>query len=94
MDDDLETMSREQLIDEVKKLRAGIRKHRDSTGHELCWHHRRVPGSGNRCGWDKGLLEPREGFHGEDGEENAESQRSAAPEVVAPRLNTKAVASA
>lgn len=39
MDDDLEKMSREQLIDEVKKLRTGIRKHRDSTGHELCWHH-------------------------------------------------------
>lgn len=39
MDEDLEKMSREQLIDEVKKLRTGIRKHRDSTGHELCWHH-------------------------------------------------------
>lgn len=39
MDDDLEQMSREQLIDEVRKLRAGIRSHRDSTGHELCWHH-------------------------------------------------------
>jgi hypothetical protein len=23
----------------VKRLRAGIRKHRDSTGHDLCWHH-------------------------------------------------------
>jgi len=39
VDDDLEQMSREQLIDEVRKLRAGIRRHRDSTGHELCWHH-------------------------------------------------------
>jgi hypothetical protein len=39
MDDDLATMSRDQLIAEVKKLRAGIREHRDSTGHELCWHH-------------------------------------------------------
>ena len=39
MDADLEQMSREQLIDEVKKLRYGIRQHRDSTGHELCWHH-------------------------------------------------------
>jgi hypothetical protein len=38
-DKDLETLSRDQLINEVKKLRAGIRKHRDSTGHELCWHH-------------------------------------------------------
>ena len=39
MDEDLEHMSRDQLIAEAKKLRAGIRKHRDSTGHELCWHH-------------------------------------------------------
>ncbi|MDF2771000.1 MAG: hypothetical protein K0S86_493 [Geminicoccaceae bacterium] len=39
MDQDLDGMSREQLMDEVRKLRAGIRKHRDSTGHELCWHH-------------------------------------------------------
>ena len=31
--------SREQLIDEVKRLRAGIRQHRDSSGHDLCWHH-------------------------------------------------------
>jgi hypothetical protein len=39
VDQDLDGMSREQLMDEVRKLRAGIRKHRDSTGHELCWHH-------------------------------------------------------
>ena len=39
MDEDLQTLSREQLIEEVKKLRAGIRTHRDSTRHELCWHH-------------------------------------------------------
>jgi hypothetical protein len=39
MDTDLESMSREQLIAEVRKLRNGIRNHRDSTGHELCWHH-------------------------------------------------------
>jgi hypothetical protein len=39
MDDDLTTMSREELIAEVRKLRAGIRTHRDSTGQELCWHH-------------------------------------------------------
>ena len=39
MDDDLETLSREQLIGEVKKLRDAVRKHRDSTTHELCWHH-------------------------------------------------------
>jgi len=39
MDADLKPMSREQLITEVMKLREGIRQHRDSSGHELCWHH-------------------------------------------------------
>mgnify|MGYP003387081431 CR=1 FL=1 len=39
MDDDLNQMSREQLVDEVKRLRAGIREHRDSSGQDLCWHH-------------------------------------------------------
>jgi hypothetical protein len=39
MDDDLAAMSREQLIDEVRRLRQGIRAHRDTTGHDLCWHH-------------------------------------------------------
>ena len=39
MDEDLETMSRERLIGEARKLRNGIRRHRDSTEHELCWHH-------------------------------------------------------
>jgi len=39
MDIDLDGLAREQLIDEVKKLRHGIREHRDSTGHDLCWHH-------------------------------------------------------
>ncbi|GLS38050.1 hypothetical protein GCM10010869_36440 [Mesorhizobium tianshanense] len=39
MDDDLEIFDRDALIAEVKKLRAGIREHRDSTGHKLCWHH-------------------------------------------------------
>lgn len=39
MDSDLEHMSREQLIEAVKKLRNGIRAHRDSTGHDLCWYH-------------------------------------------------------
>jgi hypothetical protein len=39
MDDDLDTMDRPQLVAEVKRLRAGIRDHRDQTGHGLCWHH-------------------------------------------------------
>lgn len=39
MDDDLENLDRDALIAEVKKLRAGIRGHRDTSGHDLCWHH-------------------------------------------------------
>jgi len=39
MDDDLDTLGREALIAEVKRLRQGIREHRDTTAHELCWHH-------------------------------------------------------
>lgn len=39
MDTDLQEMSREQLVEEVVKLRKGIRAHRDATGHDLCWHH-------------------------------------------------------
>ncbi len=38
-DRDLEVLNRDQLVAEVKRLRAGIRTHRDSTGHDLCWHH-------------------------------------------------------
>ena len=39
MDDDLSRLSRDDLEAEVRKLRAGIRAHRDATEHELCWHH-------------------------------------------------------
>jgi hypothetical protein len=39
MDEDLDRMNREQLIAEVKRLRSAIRTHRDSSGHDLCWHH-------------------------------------------------------
>lgn len=38
-DEDLGQLTKDELLAEVKKLRAGIRKHRDSSGHELCWHH-------------------------------------------------------
>ena len=38
-DDDLDSMDRERLVDEVRRLRAGIRAHRDASGHDLCWHH-------------------------------------------------------
>jgi hypothetical protein len=39
MDDDLAALSREELTQEIRRLRAGIRAHRDATGHDLCWHH-------------------------------------------------------
>lgn len=39
MDEDLASLSREELVTEVRRLRAGIRAHRDATGHDLCWHH-------------------------------------------------------
>jgi hypothetical protein len=39
MDEDLQRLSREELVAEVRKLRAGIRAHRDSTKQDLCWHH-------------------------------------------------------
>jgi hypothetical protein len=44
LDGDLEAMTREQLVAEAKRLRAGIRAHRDSRGHELCWHHPKLWG--------------------------------------------------
>ena len=39
MDDDLAKLSKGELIAEVKRLRAGIRAHREASGHQLCWHH-------------------------------------------------------
>lgn len=39
MDEDLEGMTREQLVEEVLELRTAVRSHRDSSGHDLCWHH-------------------------------------------------------
>jgi len=39
MDDDLEAMSRAELIAEARRLRSGIREHRDTSGQDLCWHH-------------------------------------------------------
>ena len=38
MDNDLIDLTREQLLQEVKILRSAIRQHRDSVGHDLCWH--------------------------------------------------------
>jgi hypothetical protein len=39
LDRDLENRGREELLLEVRRLRAAIRAHRDSSGQELCWHH-------------------------------------------------------
>jgi hypothetical protein len=39
MGEALDRLSGEELIDMFKTLRHGIREHRDSTRHELCWHH-------------------------------------------------------
>jgi hypothetical protein len=39
MDEDLDGMTPDELRAEVRRLREGIRSHRDSTGHDLCWHH-------------------------------------------------------
>ena len=39
MDDDLDQMSHEELLVAARRMRAGIRAHRDRSGHELCWHH-------------------------------------------------------
>jgi hypothetical protein len=39
LDGDLEGKSREELVEEVRRLRAAIREHRDSSGMNLCWHH-------------------------------------------------------
>lgn len=39
MDEDLDHLTQAELVEEVRKLRQGIRKHRNSSLHELCWHH-------------------------------------------------------
>jgi len=44
MDEDLVDLDRDALAAEVRRLRAGIREHRDSAGQELCWHHPRLWG--------------------------------------------------
>jgi hypothetical protein len=44
VDEDLDRLDRDTLIAEIKRLRAGIREHRDSSGQELCWHHPKLWG--------------------------------------------------
>ena len=38
-DGHLAQLSKDELIAEVIRLRDGIRVHRASSGHDLCWHH-------------------------------------------------------
>lgn len=38
-DADIQGLDLDELRAEVRRLRNGIREHRDSTGHDLCWHH-------------------------------------------------------
>jgi hypothetical protein len=39
VDSDLDGMSHDELLVEIRRLRDGIRAHRDCSGHDLCWHH-------------------------------------------------------
>ena len=49
MDDDLAGLSREQLVEEVRKLRRGIREHRDSTGQAALLASSRPLGTPSRA---------------------------------------------
>jgi len=44
MDEELANLDRDALIAEVRRLRSGIREHRDSSGQELCWYHPKLWG--------------------------------------------------
>jgi hypothetical protein len=39
MDDDLDLMSRDELLVAAHQMREAIRGHRDASGQDLCWHH-------------------------------------------------------
>jgi hypothetical protein len=39
VDHDVAATAREKLMAEVQRLRDGIRRYRDATGHGLCWQH-------------------------------------------------------
>ena len=45
MDKDVDAMTRDALVAEVKRLRNAIREHRDSSGQDLCWHHPKLWGT-------------------------------------------------
>lgn len=37
-DDRLGSLTHDELVAEVVRLRDAVRSHRDSAGHDLCWH--------------------------------------------------------
>ncbi len=37
LDEDIDRMNAAELKNEIRALRTGIRRHRDSQGHDLCW---------------------------------------------------------
>jgi hypothetical protein len=39
LDIDLDAMNHTELLTAARAMRTAIREHRDSIGHELCWHH-------------------------------------------------------
>ncbi|WP_110033274.1 hypothetical protein [Hoeflea marina] len=39
LDDDLENLSQSELLAAARAMRKQIRIHRDTSMHELCWHH-------------------------------------------------------
>jgi hypothetical protein len=39
LDADLDALDRDALVAAARAMRGAIRAHRDSTGHDLCWHH-------------------------------------------------------
>ena len=44
MDEDLDNLTREELMANVKELRAAIREHRDASLHDLCWYQPKLWG--------------------------------------------------
>ena len=38
-DADLDLMDHAELLTAARSMRQAIREHRDTVGHELCWHH-------------------------------------------------------
>lgn len=43
-DQDLEGLSRDELLVVARRMREAIRDHRDSSRHDLCWYHPRLWG--------------------------------------------------